>query len=273
MLLKSSAPPGGRVAASASESDAVAVRGVRVSHGGAPLLDGLDVVFPAHRTTCILGASGVGKSTLLRLIAGLPPDPERGLARDGAGRSLEGRLAYMAQDDLLLPWASVASNVILGSRLRGEPIDSSRAAALIEAVGLTAYADALPHTLSGGMRQRAALARTLMEERPIVLMDEPFSALDALTRHQLQDLVAELFRGRTIILVTHDPIEALRLGHAVHIMANQPAQLDEPLIVGGEPTRDPTSPEIVALQRELMAKLGVGRSARMPYAPRLAAHG
>ena len=275
MLLQNPAPTGDGVApaAVAGERDGVIVRGVRVSHGGAPLFDDLDVAFPARRTTCILGVSGVGKSTLLRLIAGLPPVPERGSAGDEAGLPLDGRLAYMAQDDLLLPWASVWRNVTLGSRLRGEPIDHDRAAALIGAVGLADCAEALPHTLSGGMRHRTALARTLMEERPIVLMDEPFSALDALTRHQLQDLVAELFGGRTIILVTHDPIEALRLGHAVHVMANRPAQLDEPLIVPGDPPRDPTSPEIVALQRELMAKLGLGRATRATNAPAWAASG
>ncbi len=138
------------------------------------------------------------------------------MADDGAG--LDGRIALMAQQDLLLPWLSVRDNVLLGHRLRGASRAELRrlrepAAALLARVGLERDADRLPGTLSGGMRQRAALARTLMEDRPIVLMDEPFSALDVVTRHRLQDLAAELLVGRTVLLVTHNPLEALRLGH------------------------------------------------------------
>jgi putative hydroxymethylpyrimidine transport system ATP-binding protein len=124
----------------------------------------------------------------------------------------------MDQRDLLLPWLNVLDNVCLGARLRGETADHQRALSLLQRVGLRDEAQALPAALSGGMRQRAALARTLMEDRAIVLMDEPFSAVDALTRLRLQDLAAELLGARTILLVTHDPMEALRLGHRILII-------------------------------------------------------
>jgi putative hydroxymethylpyrimidine transport system ATP-binding protein len=105
------------------------------------------------------------------------------------------------------------------------------------------------------MRQRVALARTLMEDRAVVLMDEPFSAVDALTRARLQTLAASLLAGRTVILVTHDPMEALRLGHGIHVLSGRPATLDDPLRPPGPPPRDQADPALLALYRELMARL------------------
>jgi putative hydroxymethylpyrimidine transport system ATP-binding protein len=166
----------------------------------------------------------------------------------------------MAQADLLLPWLTVEDNLLLGFRLRG----ASRAAlaerreaalALLERVGLAGSARALPHTLSGGMRQRAALARTLVEDRPIVLMDEPFSALDAITRHRLQELAAELLAGRTVLLVTHSPLEALRLGHEVRVMSGVPARLDPPLRLPGQPPRPVADPTLLAQEARLLERL------------------
>ena len=124
----------------------------------------------------------------------------------------------MAQQDLLMPWLSVLDNVLLGARLRGERPDQTLAHDRLAQVGLVDHADKLPPTLSGGQRQRVALARTLMENCAVVLLDEPFSALDALTRAQMQELTAELLRGCTVLLVTHDPNEAARLGHKILIM-------------------------------------------------------
>ena len=170
----------------------------------------------------------------------------------------------MAQQDLLLPWCSLLDNVLLGARLRGEPRDPAllaRAEQLLARLRLAENAQDLPATLSGGMRQRAALARTLMEDRAIVLMDEPFSALDAITRYELQDLAATLLAGRTVLLVTHDPLEALRLGHRVHVMAGRPASLDKALEPAGPPPRDPADPALLALQGELLNRLGRARHA------------
>ena len=168
---------------------------------------------------CILGRSGVGKTTLLRLIAGLDA-PQGGRITDDCERPLSAQVSYMSQDDGLLPWLSVVENVQLGPRLRREstPTTHARAIDLLSQVDLLPWADATTDQLSGGMRQRVALARTLLEDRPIVLMDEPFSRLDAITRDELQVLSTRLLQGRTVVLVTHDPHEALRLGHTIHVL-------------------------------------------------------
>ncbi len=232
------------------QPDGTAIPGVRVAHArfaysGLTVFEDLSLDLPAGCWTCLLGPSGVGKTTLLRLIAGLaPPDAGGSIAADD-GAPLAGRVTWMAQTDLLLPWLSVADNVVLGARLRGEPIDRQRAAALLERVGLGDRADALPTTLSGGQRQRAALARTLMEDRPVIVMDEPFSALDAITRLRLQALAAELLAGRTVLLVTHDPMEALRLGHRVMVLSGAPARLSEAAAPEGPPPRKPGSPALL----------------------------
>ncbi len=229
------------------------VEAARLVHGRAVLFDALDVTLPAGLTTCLLGPSGVGKTSLLRFIAGL--EGGGGRVRCSDGKPLAGRLAWMAQQDLLLPWATVRQNIGLGQTLRGERLDQTRITELLELVGLRGRGDDLPAVLSGGMRQRVALARTLMEDRPVILMDEPFSALDAITRHQLQDAAAKLLARRTVLLVTHDPLEALRLGHRVHVMSGRPAGLDAALAPPGAPPRDPRDPEIMALQGELLTRL------------------
>lgn len=170
----------------------------------------------------ILGRSGTGKSCLLRVVAGLQK-PDSGSISTINDQPLSQQVAYMAQEDGLLPWLSTLDNVQLGSRLRGQRNTRSRQRALelLERVGLVDWADALPAVLSGGMRQRIALARTLFEDQPIVLMDEPFSRLDAITRDELQELAFNLLTHRTVLLVTHDPLEALRLSHNVHVLNAQ----------------------------------------------------
>jgi putative hydroxymethylpyrimidine transport system ATP-binding protein len=232
------------------------IANARLAYGETLLFDNLSADIAGGQWTCILGPNGVGKSTLLRMIAGLgPADPATEItAADGL--PLGQRIAWMAQQDLLLPWLSVSHNVAIGQRLRGEPADPARIASLLADVGLDERPAALPATLSGGQRQRAALARTLMEGRPVVLMDEPFSAVDAITRARLQELAARLLRGRTVLLVTHDPLEALRLGHRIHVMAGRPAQLGPAMEPPGEPPRDPTDPTLRELHRALLAQLG-----------------
>ncbi|WP_299348947.1 ABC transporter ATP-binding protein [uncultured Shimia sp.] len=187
---------------------------------GAALFAPLSLSLRPGQWTCLLGGSGVGKSTILRLIAEL----DTGAAFSGEisasdGKPVQDRVAYMAQEDLLLPWATVAQNVTLGARLRGEKQDGARLAALLGRVRLTDHISKKPAELSGGQRQRVALARTLMEDKDVILLDEPFSALDAQTRADMQDLAAELLQGKTVLLVTHDPAEAARLGHAIEVMS------------------------------------------------------
>ncbi len=262
---------------------AVHLHAARLSYRGAVIFEDLDLDLPAGRITCLLGPSGVGKTSLLRLIAGLTDNEggdggnggggtlRPGTAVDQAGRAVQDRVAYMAQQDLLLPWASVLGNVLLGPRLRGEDRDPDivqRARGLIAQVGLKGREEDLPARLSGGMRQRVALARTLLENRPIVLMDEPFSALDAITRFALQELAARLLAARTVLLVTHDPLEALRLGHRIIVMAGSPARLETALDVlddvGGAdelpaPPRDPGNADVLARQADLLKRLARAR--------------
>ncbi len=178
------------------------------------------------------------------------PTPERALP--------SGRIAYMAQQDLLLPWMTVLDNVLLGPTLRRErpdPETRGRARDLLARVGLGGREGDRPAALSGGQRQRVALARTLMEDRPLVLMDEPFSALDAITRLRLQELAAELLAGRTVLLVTHDPLEALRLCHRIHVMAGAPAHVGPALEPPAAPPRAPDDPAVLALQGDLLRRL------------------
>ncbi len=156
--------------------------------------------------------------------------PTHGQVQASDGRPLAPRLAWMGQKDLLYPWLSVRDNVALGARLRGERVDRRRVATLLEQVGLSHCADDRPASLSGGMRQRAALARTLYEDRPIVLMDEPFSALDTLTRTRIQTLAAELLTQRTVVLITHDPMEACRLSHRLLVLSPPPGGIDDSII-------------------------------------------
>jgi putative hydroxymethylpyrimidine transport system ATP-binding protein len=238
----------------------VEVRTASLRYAGALLFDRLDFTLPAGQWTCLLGPSGVGKSSLLRLIAGLVT-PDEGEVLCGDGQPLAPRLAWMGQQDNLLPWLTVLGNVMLGARLRGEAADLAAADALLARVGLTGQRDQRPATLSGGQRQRAALARTLMEDRPVVLMDEPFSALDAITRTRLQALAARLLAGRTVLLVTHDPLEALRLGDRIHVMAGQPARLEPPICPAGTPPRDLHDPALLARQGELLAGLADAQEA------------
>ena len=221
--------------------------------GTAPLFDAIDLEIAAGQWTCLLGSSGVGKSTILKLFAGLGDEVtfigELGTS-DGQP---DGRVAMMAQSDLLLPWLSVSQNVCLGATLRGETRDDDRVAEVLNRVELSEKSESKPGQLSGGQRQRVALARTLMEDRPIVLLDEPFSALDARTRAQMQELAAEVLVGRTVLLVTHDPAEAARLGHFIKVMTAN--GIDDVAPPAGAVPRRFDADEVLRVQAGLLARL------------------
>lgn len=236
------------------------VRNARLAWGETVLLDGLSFAVAPGAWTCLLGESGVGKSTLLRTIAGIIPPTGATDIRAHDGTQIRGRVAYMAQQDLLLPWLSAVDNVALGARLRGDAVDHGRARHILARAGVNERAGARPAELSGGERQRVALARTLMEERPIVLMDEPFSALDAITRARLQDLAVDLLANRTVLMVTHDPFEALRLADTIFVLAKRTpgpgfAESNDPITPPGATPRDPTDPALREAHRLIMQRL------------------
>ena len=169
----------------------------------------------------------------------------------------------MAQQDLLLPWFTVLDNITLGQRLRSSFLSRQKVSAehlekardILRRVGLGDKEQELPQNLSGGQRQRVALARTLMENRPVVLMDEPFGALDAITRLNLQDLACELLENRTVLLITHDPLEALRLGHQVYHLQGHPARLTDPIVPPGTIPRSLDDSQLMSLHGQLLERL------------------
>lgn len=237
----------------------VEIRNASLAWQGHGLFSGLELQLPAGEWTCLLGQSGVGKSSLLRLLTGLTGQMQsHAEIATGDGRPLDGRVAWMAQQDLLLPWLSVLDNVLLGPRLRQGRADieqREQGRYLLSQVGLAGLEGRYPAALSGGQRQRVALARMLLEDKPVVLMDEPFSALDAVTRLKLQDLAAHLLADRTVLLITHDPLEALRLGDQVLVLQGRPARLTAPIRPEGRAPRAVDQPEVLQLQGQLLRQL------------------
>jgi putative hydroxymethylpyrimidine transport system ATP-binding protein len=221
------------------------------------VLNDLHLPLLSGKITCLLGPSGVGKSSILKTIAGFIPLTRESTLVSSDRKNVQARISFMDQKDLLLPWASVIENVAIGAKLRGETPDYELARKLLDHVGLSARHSARPEELSGGMRQRVALARTLMDDCPIVLMDEPFSALDAITKFRLQGLAAKLLRNKTVLLITHDPMEALRLGHVVYVLSGTPATLSSKIIPQGEVPRDPADVSLRLQYSEIMERLAL----------------
>ena len=192
---------------------------LKVENENEILFSNLKLNINYNKWTTIIGQSGSGKSTLLKIIAGIeiPKVFENTITCFPKNYSF----SWMAQNDLLLPWASAIENITLGQRLRKEKLDINKAHILLEKVGLKNAAKKLPSTLSGGMRQRVALARTIMEDKDIILMDEPFSALDSITRSAIQKLTWKLLKDKTVIMVTHDPLEALLLSNNLYYISKE----------------------------------------------------
>ena len=227
----------------------IEVHGLGLRFGSRQIFDNLTFTIPGGQWVSLLGASGAGKTSLLRIIAGLAK-ATAGEVRASDGQPINKRLAWMGQKDLLYPWLSVRDNVSLGARLRGERVDHRRVAELLQQVGLEHCAGDRPAALSGGMRQRA-----LYEDRPIVLMDEPFSALDTITRTRIQTLAAGLLVNRTVVLITHDPMEACRLSHRLLVLSPAPGGIDDGHHLSGMPPRAPDDPALLASQAELLQQL------------------
>lgn len=246
------------------DADYLSVRGVskQFDSGGNAVTAIQDVSFDVARGSfvSILGPSGCGKSTLFNVIAGLLP-PSAGDVRldDTSIIGKAGQVGYMLQKDLLLPWRTIEDNITLGQTLRGVRKRKARAAAapLIERCGLKHFEKKKPHQLSGGMRQRAALLRTLLTGKDVLLLDEPFGALDAITRLQLQMTLIDVWQEtrKTILFVTHDVEEALLLSDEIIVLTERPGRVRARLPVTLPRPRTPdmlASTELMQLKAQLM---------------------
>ncbi|GAA1106744.1 ABC transporter ATP-binding protein [Arthrobacter flavus] len=221
-------------------------------------LDSVDLDIRQGEFLCLLGQSGCGKSTLLNLVAGLD-GPTRGTIELG-GR----RIGMMFQDANLFPWLTVRGNIELALRLSGVPKSefNDRVDDLLSTVRLPGAASLRPHELSGGMRQRVALARTLAQDCSILLMDEPFGALDAITRDAMHDETERIWaeRGLTVIFVTHNVRESARLGDRVIVMAPNPGRIDSELLIELPRPRLMDHPDVSSRAAELHRRLQNGIS-------------
>jgi NitT/TauT family transport system ATP-binding protein len=245
-------------AASVRETAAITAAGLTRKFGSLVALENLRIEVDAGEAVAIVGPSGCGKSTLLELLAGLQ-QPDAGSV-SGGGESC----TFMPQSDLLLPWRDALGNAGLALECAGaKRADARQAAApLFERFGLAAFERAYPRELSGGMRQRVAFLRTLLAGRPVLLLDEPFGALDSITRAQMQEWLAEALRAerRTLVLVTHDVEEALFLADRVLVMSPRPGRIVAEIEVPFERPRPRratvTSREFGELRERAMEALG-----------------
>ncbi|WP_305094481.1 ABC transporter ATP-binding protein [Prescottella sp. R16] len=232
----------------------VALSSVTKSFGPRRVLDGIDLTVRPGEFVSVIGPSGCGKSTLFAVVAGLETAD--------TGTATAPTCAHMPQKDLLLPWRSILDNTTLGLEVQRIPRKQARAraAALFPRFGLAGFEDARPHELSGGMRQRAALLRTVVQDRPVLLLDEPFGALDSLTRTEMQTWLQDVWlQDRwTVLMITHDVREAVFLSDRVIVLSDRPATVRRDVVVDLPRPRDlsiVTSPEFAAIEGELIALL------------------
>jgi NitT/TauT family transport system ATP-binding protein len=223
--------------------------------GGAPVpaLRDLSLNVSAGEIVAVVGASGCGKTTLLELICGLQ-QPDAGTVQSAPA-------ALMPQRDLLLPWLAAVDNAALALRVQGVARQRAReqVAPWFERFGLSGFEQARPYELSGGMRQRVSFLRTLLAGKPVLALDEPFAALDAITRAEMQGWLAHILaeEQRTVVLVTHDVEEAVLLGDRVLVMAPRPGHVVADLTVGTSRPRQRIDPAVVELRARALAALGV----------------
>ena len=232
---------------------ALRIEGVQKRFGTGPLvLDGIDLTIAPGEFVCLLGASGCGKSTLLNLVARLDM-PTSGTVE------VNGRTGLMFQESALFPWLTVEQNIALALKLSGTPKRDrkDRVEQLLASVHLADFGAKRPHELSGGMRQRVALARAFAQDSDVLLMDEPFGALDAITRDLLHDELERLYleRGFTVIFVTHNVREAVRLGTRIVLLTSRPGRVAAEFPVKAERPRRMDDPETAHLSVQITERL------------------
>ncbi len=240
---------------------ALAAIGVAKAYGPVPVLERIDLAVATGEVLSVLGPSGCGKSTLLRVLAGLEP-PDRGRVEE-LGAPVSGpspERPMVAQASTLFPWLSLRANLEWGPRALGRSDARCVADDLLEATGLTGFAGSLPRELSGGMRQRAAIAQVLANEPPVLLLDEPFGALDAQTRLRMQEWLLGLLARRptAVILVTHDVEEALLLADRLALLSHRPARVVESRDVSLPPGRGRATladPMFVSLKAQVLGQV------------------
>jgi NitT/TauT family transport system ATP-binding protein len=219
-------------------------------------LKNIDLEIPSGQFVCLLGPSGCGKSTLLNAIAGFAPPSSGSIVADGKEITEPGPDRGMVfQEYALFPWMTVEQNVSFGLEVKGmaRAEIGQRVSALLTMLGLSDFRSRFPKDLSGGMRQRVAIARVLALDSPIMLMDEPFGALDALTRRNLQDELLRIWAElkKTIIFVTHSIEEAIYMADRIVVMTYRPGTVKRDIMVTLPRLRDPSAPEFNTLKREL----------------------
>ena len=228
-------------------------------------LANVSLVVPSGRFVSLIGPSGCGKSTIFNIVAGLLEPTEGRVMIDGEDATgTIGRVGYMLQKDLLLPWRTVLDNVILGMEIQGKPLREARERALplLRKYGLSGFEYLYPNSLSGGMRQRAALLRTLLFDTDVILLDEPFGALDAQTKAHMQEWLMQLWSDfqKTVVFVTHDVEEAIFLSDEIHVMGTRPGRIVESITVGIPRPRARTTaltPEFIAIKERCLKLLAV----------------
>jgi len=235
----------------AADEGGVLMQDVGKGFGTLRVLDGVSIRAAPGEVVAVVGPSGCGKTTLLELACGLQ--------RPETGTVAAAPAVLMPQRDSLLPWAGALDNAALPLRLKGQDRGTARAGAhaTFEAFGLAGFEHARPHELSGGMRQRVAFLRTLLAGKPVLCLDEPFAALDALTRQELQRWLSEALRAepRTVLLVTHDVEEALVLADRVCVLSPRPATVRATIEVALERPRQRTDPRLAAPRAEALEAL------------------
>ena len=230
-----------------------------------PVLDNLNLAVDDGQFVALLGPSGCGKSTLFNIVSGLlVPDTGEIYLNDKRIYGNTGDFAYMQQKDLLLPWRTVLRNVLIGPEIHNEPLDTAKVEAQqrLAQLGLSGFENSYPMQLSGGMRQRVALVRTLLFRKEILLLDEPFGALDAMTRTVMQSILLDIWAEdrQTVLLITHDVEEALILADKIYVLTARPATLKAEIPVSLLRPRNITDISLIRLKKELLTLLQVEMS-------------